>query len=100
MERGGFALPLLIGGATTSRVHTAVKIAPNYLRGQAVYVTDASRAVGVVSTLLNPETRAGYVTKPGGKYQKVAEAPARADDAKARQPLALVRENRLKLDFS
>src|SRR5438045_4947102 len=48
MEREGFALPLLIGGATTSRVHTAVKVHPNYRRGQAVYVTDASRAVGVV----------------------------------------------------
>ena len=46
MERQGFDMPLLIGGATTSRVHTAVKIHPNYRRGQAVYVTDASRAVG------------------------------------------------------
>ncbi len=100
MEREGFDLPFLIGGATTSRVHTAVKIAPNYLRGQAVYVTDASRAVGVVSTLLNPETRAGYVSKTRGEYAKVAEAHARADDVKARQPLARVRENRLKLDFS
>ena len=48
MERQGFEVPLLIGGATTSRVHTAVKIHPHYRRGQAVYVTDASRAVGVV----------------------------------------------------
>jgi 5-methyltetrahydrofolate--homocysteine methyltransferase len=45
MEREGFDIPLLIGGATTSRVHTAVKIHPNYQRGQTVYVTDASRAV-------------------------------------------------------
>src|SRR5262249_52450776 len=49
MERQGFDLPLLIGGATTSRVHTAVKIHPNYQRGQTVYVTDASRAVGVAA---------------------------------------------------
>src|SRR6185503_11713156 len=56
MEREGFALPLLIGGATTSRVHTAVKIHPNYRRGQTVYVNDASRAVGVVSSLLSRET--------------------------------------------
>ena len=49
MERQNFDLPLLIGGATTSRVHTAVKIHPNYQRGQTVYVTDASRAVGVAS---------------------------------------------------
>jgi ribonucleotide monophosphatase NagD (HAD superfamily) len=52
MERTGFTLPLLIGGATTSQVHTAVKISPNYKRSQAIYVTDASRAVGVVSKLL------------------------------------------------
>ena len=51
MERQGFDIPLLIGGATTSRVHTAVKIDPNYRRGQTVYVTDASRAVGVASQL-------------------------------------------------
>src|SRR6202023_432235 len=48
MEREGFDCPLLIGGATTSRVHTAVKISPNYAKGQAIYVLDASRAVGVV----------------------------------------------------
>ncbi|MEO1795353.1 MAG: cobalamin-dependent protein, partial [Pseudomonadota bacterium] len=53
MERAGLDIPLLIGGATTSRVHTAVKIAPNYAAGQAVYVTDASRAVGVVTSLLS-----------------------------------------------
>src|SRR3712207_5063512 len=53
MEREGFDIPLLIGGATTSRVHTAVKIHPNYKAGQAVYVNDASRAVGVVSALLS-----------------------------------------------
>ena len=54
MERQGFDVPLLIGGATTSRVHTAVKIHPNYRRGQTLYVNDASRAVGVVSSLLSP----------------------------------------------
>ena len=58
MEREGFDIPLLIGGATTSRVHTAVKIHPRYHRGQTVYVNDASRAVGVVSRLLSPEANA------------------------------------------
>ena len=53
LERQGFEVPLLIGGATTSRVHTAVKIHPNYRRGQTLYVNDASRAVGVVSSLLS-----------------------------------------------
>ncbi len=53
----GFDLPLLIGGATTSRVHTAVKIHPNYRRGQAVYVTDASRAVGVAQSLMSTDSQ-------------------------------------------
>ena len=57
MEREGFSMPLLIGGATTSRVHTAVKITPNYVRGQTIYVTDASRAVGVVSSLMSEAER-------------------------------------------
>src|SRR5208337_344945 len=56
MERSGFTIPLLIGGATTSRVHTAVKIAPHF-RQPVVHVLDASRAVGVVSQLKNQETR-------------------------------------------
>jgi 5-methyltetrahydrofolate--homocysteine methyltransferase len=100
MEREGLDLPLLIGGATTSRVHTAVKIAPNYVRGQAVYVNDASRAVGVVSALLNPEQRKKYVADTRSEYEKVADAHARAEDNKARTPIAQARENRLKLDFS
>src|SRR5215211_2038360 len=72
MEREGFDIPLLIGGATTSRVHTAVKIHPQYERGQAVYVTDASRAVGVVSALLSDQ-KSGYVETVRAEYAKVAE---------------------------
>ncbi len=75
MEREGFDLPLLIGGATTSRVHTAVKIHPNYHRGQAVYVTDASRAVGTVQSLLSHDNRVAYIDKVRSEYQKVAESP-------------------------
>src|SRR5689334_11676731 len=67
MERQGFELPLLIGGATTSRVHTAVKIHPNYRRGQAVYVNDASRAVGVAQALLS-QNRTGYIAELRGEY--------------------------------
>ena len=70
MEREGFALPLLIGGATTSRVHTAVKIHPNYRRGQTVYVTDASRAVGVVSQLMSQQVRGAYVSEVREEYAK------------------------------
>ena len=100
MEREGFHVPLLIGGATTSRVHTAVKIAPRYVRGQAVYVTDASRAVGVVSNLLNAETRGGYVADIRAEYARLADAHARADAAKQRITIAKARENALKLEFA
>ncbi len=79
MEREGFDIPLLIGGATTSRVHTAVKIHPRYTKGQAVYVTDASRAVGVVSSLLSAEMKPAYVENVRAEYKKVAEAHEKAE---------------------
>ena len=100
MEREGFDLPLLIGGATTSRVHTAVKIHPNYRRGQAVYVNDASRAVGVVQALMSRDQRAPYVAELRGEYAKIAAAHARAQDDKLRLPLVAARGNALKLDWS
>ncbi len=70
MQRLGMKQPLLIGGATTSRVHTAVKIAPNYA-GVTVYVPDASRAVGVASKLLSDELRDGYVAEVAADYEKI-----------------------------
>ncbi len=73
MERQGFKIPLLIGGATTSRVHTAVKIEPNYPSGQVVYVTDASRAVGVCSNLLSNTTRDGYIAEIKADYASARE---------------------------
>jgi 5-methyltetrahydrofolate--homocysteine methyltransferase len=100
MQRQGFTVPLLIGGATTSRVHTAVKIHPQYKAGQAVYVTDASRAVGVVSSLLAEDGNETYVDGIRAEYAKVAEAHARAEAEKQRQPLASARENAGKLDWS
>ncbi|WP_127600354.1 methionine synthase [Nitratireductor alexandrii] len=100
MEREGFDVPLLIGGATTSRVHTAVKIHPQYERGQAVYVTDASRAVGVVSSLLSPETRASYVETVQAEYKKVAAAHERNEAEKRRLPLAAARANTFKPDWA
>ena len=100
MEREGFDLPLLIGGATTSRVHTAVKIHPNYRRGQAVHVNDASRAVGVAQALMSGDARTGYVADLRGEYAKIAAAHARAQEDKARLPLIAARGNALKLDWS
>ncbi|MBP1858309.1 methionine synthase [Rhizobium herbae] len=99
MEREGFNIPLLIGGATTSRVHTAVKIHPRYHQGQAIYVTDASRAVGVVSSLLSPEAKDGYIETVRAEYRKVADAHARNELEKQRLPLAKARANAQKVDW-
>jgi 5-methyltetrahydrofolate--homocysteine methyltransferase len=99
MEREGFDLPLLIGGATTSRVHTAVKISPNYHRSQAIYVTDASRAVGVVSSLMSPEERPKAIARVREEYTRMAESHARGRAEKSRTSIADARANRLKLDW-
>jgi 5-methyltetrahydrofolate--homocysteine methyltransferase len=99
-ERRGFDMPLLIGGATTSRVHTAVKIHPHYQRGQAIYVTDASRAVGVVSTLLSQESRPRYIADIRAEYARIATAHARGEENKQRLPLAAARANALRLNWS
>jgi len=97
MQRLGMSQPLLIGGATTSRVHTAVKIAPNY-GGITVYVPDASRAVGVASNLLSDELRAAYVAEVASDYEKI-----RVQHANKKGPalvsLATARANRFKADW-
>jgi 5-methyltetrahydrofolate--homocysteine methyltransferase len=99
LEREGLDVPLLIGGATTSRVHTAVKINPNYRRGQAVYVTDASRAVGVAQALVSDKTRAGYIAETRAEYERVAEAHAKSQADKQRVSLAQARANHYKIDW-
>ncbi|WP_374381050.1 methionine synthase [Pseudomonas fluvialis] len=73
MQRQGFSLPLMIGGATTSKAHTAVKIDPQYNHDAVVYVTDASRAVGVATTLLSKELKADFVQKTREEYAVVRE---------------------------
>jgi 5-methyltetrahydrofolate--homocysteine methyltransferase len=100
MEREGFDIPLLIGGATTSRVHTAVKIHPRYERGQTVYVNDASRAVGVVSNLLSPDTKVTFIENIRAEYAKAAAAHERAESEKQRLPLAKARANAFKPDWA
>ncbi|MEM9234070.1 MAG: vitamin B12 dependent-methionine synthase activation domain-containing protein, partial [Pseudomonadota bacterium] len=72
MKRLGMSQPLLIGGATTSKAHTAVKIAPSYDNG-VIYVTDASRAVGVVSNLISAERREDYLSEIANDYNSVRE---------------------------
>ena len=99
MERRGLDLPLLIGGATTSRTHTAVKIDPVY-SGAAIHVKDASRAVGVVTSLLSDDLRPGFVAKTSDEYATVRQRHA---DRRAATPLVSLgeaRRNQLPTDWS
>ena len=99
MQREGFTVPLLIGGATTSRAHTAVKIAPNY-EAPVVYVPDASRCVGVVQNLLSAANRHAFATEVGADYERIR---AQHRDKKGPGPLHPIDEARrlgLKTDWS
>jgi 5-methyltetrahydrofolate--homocysteine methyltransferase len=91
-------IPLLIGGATTSRAHTAVKIAQNY-GGPVVYVPDASRSVSVAQSLLTPEHRDQYLEEIAADYQRIREQHANKK-ATPMVSLAVARANKMKLDFS
>ena len=99
MERRDFSIPLLIGGATTSRTHTAVKIEPGYERGSTTYVLDASRAVGVVSGLLSKTDRPKVEAETRAEYARIREQFARAQQAKIRTPLGAARANRFAIDW-
>src|SRR5580698_3859684 len=100
MERQGMKIQLLIGGATTSRVHTAVKIDPNYRSGPVVHVNDASRAVGVASSLLSTEKRTAYAAEVRAEYAKISAAHFRAQADKKRLKLADARKNAVAIDFT
>jgi len=100
LERQGMKVPLLIGGATTSRVHTAVKIDPNYRGGPVVHVNDASRAVGVASSLMSPERREAYAAEVRADYAKISAAHFRAQADKKRLKLADARANAVVIDFA
>ena len=97
MQREGYSVPLLIGGATTSRTHTAVKIAPNY-KGPVVWVPDASRSVSVCSNLLSDEMRTGYVADVSAEYDRIR---AQHEGKKGPSLIAIgrARENALKTDW-
>ena len=99
MEREGFALPLLIGGATTSRAHTAVKIAPHY-RSSTVHVIDASRAVGVVSQLLGDNSKADFDAKTRTEYARLREEHAAKSREKKLVSLEQARANRTVIDWN
>lgn len=99
MQRRGMNLPLLIGGATTSPAHTAVKIEPGYDKAPTIHVTDASRAVGVVSSLLSETDRPRIWEETKDKYEKLRQSRARGGP-KARLPLADARAARFQPDWS
>ena len=99
MKRQGFTTPLLIGGATTSRIHAAVKISPEY-DGPMVHVLDASRSVPVAGNLLSPETREAYSQKIKAEYKVLAENHALRQLDKNILTLEQARDNKLKIDES
>jgi 5-methyltetrahydrofolate--homocysteine methyltransferase len=97
MEREGFTIPLLIGGATTSRIHAAVKIAPNY-SGPAIHVLDASRSVSVCSTLMNAETRDAYIDNIKQEYDKARESHLNKRSDKRFKTIEEARADRFRID--
>jgi 5-methyltetrahydrofolate--homocysteine methyltransferase len=99
MERQGFTIPLLIGGATTSRTHTAVKIAPAY-SGPVVHVLDASRAVGVAGALVQADRREAFVAGIRDEYETVRQERAGQRAKEKRLTIAEARANRVPLDWS
>ncbi|MGI8521965.1 MAG: vitamin B12 dependent-methionine synthase activation domain-containing protein, partial [Nocardioides sp.] len=99
MEREGFRIPLLIGGATTSRIHTAVKIEPHY-HGPTVHVLDASRAVGVAGSLLSDTLRDGFVAETRDEYRDVRAQRSRRGPVERRQPIEDARRQRLAVDWT
>ncbi len=97
MKREGYSIPLLIGGATTSRTHTAVKIAPNY-DGPVVWVPDASRSVSVCSSLLSDELRNGYVNDVSAEYDRI-RAQHEGKKGPSLIPVGRARDNAMKTDW-
>ena len=100
MQRRGFTIPLLIGGATTSKTHTAVKIEPGYSAGSTTYVLDASRAVGVVSGLLSKTESARLQAETREDYQRIREQFERGQQAKARTSITEARARAFAIDWA
>ncbi|MBQ0789448.1 MAG: methionine synthase [Cycloclasticus sp.] len=98
MQRQGFNMPLMIGGATTSRAHTAVKIEPNYT-GASVYVTDASRSVGVLTNLLDKDAANDYQQKIRAEYAEVRERHKGRQSTKRQLNLGDARNNAPDIDW-
>lgn len=99
MTRLGFTIPLLIGGATTSKAHTAIKIAPNYQHG-VVYVPNASRSVSVVQSLISATQKPDYLARVNDEYRRAVEQHQRARPGEKMLTLAEARNNKFKLDLT
>ncbi|MGV6859169.1 MAG: methionine synthase [bacterium] len=99
MTRQGFTIPLMIGGATTSKAHTAVKIEPRYEHG-AIYVADASRAVGVATTLLSEDGKPEFLADLREEYEQVRARRANKNEARNLIPLADAQANPTPIDWS
>ena len=100
MQRQGFNIPLLIGGATTSKIHTAVKIEPQYQNDMVVYVPDASRAVGVASSLLSKEQKPAYVANLRAEYEQIRVKRAANQTERKLISIADARANAVKTDWA
>lgn len=98
MEKAGFSIPLMIGGATTSKLHTAIKIDPKYNNGSVVYVKDASQAPAAVSKLINPNTKENYIEEVRKEYTSLRENMG--DKKVDLRPLSEVINKGLKIDWS
>jgi len=99
MQREGFTIPLMIGGATTSRIHAAVKVAPNYDHG-VIHVLDASRSVGVCSNLMNKDTRDSYIQTVKEEYDKAREAHLNKRSDKRFVSIDEARSSRLQINLN
>ncbi|MHA3057342.1 methionine synthase [Acinetobacter sp. ANC 4641] len=99
MQRKGFNIPLMIGGATTSKAHTAVKIEPQYQNDAVIYVADASRAVGVATTLLSQDMRGAFIADQRAEYDKIRERLANKQPKAAKLSYTESVKNGLKLDW-
>lgn len=99
MTRLGFTIPLLIGGATTSKAHTAIKIAPNYAHG-VVYVPNASRSVSVVQSLISPTQKPDYLARVNDEYRRAVEQHQRTRPGEKMLTLEEARDNKFKLDLT
>ncbi|OUS23615.1 methionine synthase [Gammaproteobacteria bacterium 45_16_T64] len=99
MQRQDFDLPILIGGATTSKAHTAVKVEPEYKNGPVVYVADASRSVGVATSLLSDELRDDFIKARKEEYEVVRERRAKRAKKRTFQPYDDARKNKTPIEW-